>query len=285
MRRFPRFLVALVTVSAMAGCSSDGDVLATSTGVGPGAGQPVSADVLREATAQSSQQAMAIEMTADISAMGEDLSMDVTGQISADGTAGEMTMSMSMLGESFDLSMRITPDKLYMRFDSLPADMPTDGIEPGVWYYQDITDIGAFGAPGMGQAYDPDQFLSLIEDHFGDVESLGSDDIDGVTAEGYRVELSMEDLLGFSGSMSGMDPGFSTDELDDAIAELEGSSMTIDAWVADGVVVKMLMDAELVSSQMLGEMTMHFDMRMRPLEGDVVVEAPEGALPLPGTFF
>jgi hypothetical protein len=283
MRRFPRILVALVAVSVMAGCSSDGDVLATSAGVG--AGQSVPADVLREATAQSTQQAMAIEMTADISAMGEAIEMDVDGQISADGTAGDMTMSMSMLGESFDLSMRITPDKLYMRFDSVPADMPADGIETGVWYYQDISELGEFGAPGLGQAYDPDQLLSLIQDNFGDVEPLGSDDIDGVTADGYRVELSMEDLLAFSGSMGSIDPGFSSEDLDAAIAELEGSSMTIDVWVADGVVIKMVMDATMVSSQMLGEMTMHFDMRMRPLVGDVVVEAPEGALPLPGTFF
>jgi hypothetical protein len=169
-------------------------------------------DAAREAG--TARMTMRTEMSSD------GMSVDMNGEGLVDFVTGATSFEMSMMGMSFE--MRMLDSTLYMRMPGVVA-LP-GGAE---WIAMPITIAGnALGGPmtpgGTG-------FLDSLRAVSSDIEELGTSDVNGVEAHGYRfvidVAAAMEQV-----------PDQYREDVDAALSQLEGmgmSEMPTEVWVTD----------------------------------------------------
>jgi hypothetical protein len=141
------------------------------------------------------------------------------------------------------------------------------------WTRMDMTDVVGFrGAHQFGQ--DPSQYLAFLHGAGGDVEEVGTEDIDGVTTTHYEAEVTFDAILEHA-SESGE---ASEEELEALRSQLEpmedaAESIPTEVWVdEDGLPrrIKLSMSFETAGESMEMDMTMDlFDYGL-----DVDVEPP-----------
>jgi hypothetical protein len=169
----------------------------------------------------AAREAGTARMTMRTEMSGDGMSVDMNGEGLVDFVTGATSFEMSMMGMSFE--MRMLDSTMYMRMPGV-VELP-GGAE---WIAMPITIAGnALGGPmtpgGTG-------FLDSLRAVSSDIEALGTSDVNGVEAHGYRfvidVTAAMEQV-----------PDQYREDVDAALSQLEGmgmSEMPTEVWVTDG---------------------------------------------------
>jgi hypothetical protein len=169
-----------------------------------------------QAAASNTRAAESSRFTMDmtVGAEGESFAITADGVMAGDGKNGQLTISMPIVGS---IEERIVDGVFYMDLGSFPG-APDDVA--GKWVELDPAQLEGQGGmlgdlAGQAETNSPKQGLEYLQGLSGDVEDLGQEDVNGVTATHYRASIDYAKVL---------------DQLPDASAE------TRDAFAKLGVV-------------------------------------------------
>jgi hypothetical protein len=254
--RSSRFLLVAVAAAVVAVL---GVVVAVATGGDDDdAGEPIE---LLSAAPDAVREAGTARLTIDMEMAAEGMSMDVGGSGVVDFASGDMTFEMAMMGTSFE--MRMVDGTMYMR-------MPDVGVPTGVttaWVAMPVEGNMA-AQPGFNGATSLTGFVDALRGVAGEIEDLGEDEVNGVQARGFRVEIDVEKAIA----------ELPEDQRADAEAGLEEmqamgmSAIPMEIWITDDAIpVRMIMD---MTSSMF-DMKMTMDLTDFGLDADI--QAPPEA--------
>ncbi|WP_298802388.1 hypothetical protein [uncultured Pseudokineococcus sp.] len=277
-RRALRAPAALLAAGALAlaGCSggsdggsSDGGSAAATSAPSPSATSTSSsgaaAAVARALAAGQEAGSGSFDFSSRTSAGGQVVT--ATGQGAFDSAAQtlEVRLTSQLPGQGeVALDLRQVDGSVYV--SGLP------GQPPDRWVQASLPELGASSGP-LGGA-DPSQQLRLLEQAGDDVEEVGPEDVDGTATTHYTGTVDLE-AAAERAQQEGADP----EQLRSQYEQLGLSSVPFDLYVGpDGLPVRMATSVETSSGgqQVSSTSTVDFS----DWGADVVVEAPEDAVPL-----
>jgi len=215
-----------------------GLVALVATGAACGGGSPtISAGLIARAAAA----------TGDEDSTRFVVTMDLDGQaIEAEGVMnfadGSLLMDLEVPGEG-RVEERLIDNVLYMRVPG--GNAPTEWVKIDMAGFSDELQESARSSSGI----DPSSPLESLQTAFGDVETLGRDDLRGGSATHYRVKLDVDRALGD-------DRDFLSDLTDEQLKVMRSMDGTpMDVWLDDdGRVLKERFHLEMPGG--LGQVTM-----------------------------
>jgi hypothetical protein len=220
-----------------------GLVLGACGSPGAGSGDPlgiITAAATKTAAAGTSQ----VEMTMEMHLMGQTVNMVGTGENDLDAQRSHMTMTMESDSPAFpamgDIEVVSDGTKVYMKY---PMGFPgaPSGSESKPWVMLDASEAGgAFGGMGQPGSGDPTQYLEFLKGVSGGIETVGDEEVRGVTTTHYRAMMDFEKVLDQAS-------GDRKEEMDAFLEQLRSqvgkTEMPIDIWIgADGLMRRMAMD-------------------------------------------
>ncbi|WP_298988779.1 hypothetical protein [uncultured Pseudokineococcus sp.] len=281
-RRTLRAPAALLAAGALAlaGCSggSDGGTSDGATATATSAPSP-------SATSSSSSSSSSAAAAAVAEALGASQeagsgSFDFSSRTSAGGQVVTATGQGAFDSAAQTLEVRLSsqlPGQGEVALDLRQVDGSVyvsglPGQPPDRWVQASLQELGASSGP-LGGA-DPSQQLRLLEQVGDDVEEVGPADVDGTATTHYAGTVDLE-AAAAAAQQEGADP----EQLRSQYEQLGLSSVPFDLYVGpDGLPVRMATSVETSSGgqQVSSTSTVDFS----DWGADVVVEAPEGAVPL-----
>ncbi len=203
---------------------------------------------------------MSMSMTMD--AGGQEITATGEGAFDFDGQIGEMTMTMEGAGlpQGLEIEMIVDGKFAYMK---MPADL---GMGSG-WYRMDMSSMPGVGANGASQfSQDMSQYLEFLRGASeGEIEEVGTEEIDGVTTTHYKAELSFEKILEQL-------PEGEVEQFEAQLDALGGSvdSVPAEVWIdEDGLPRRMKMTMSMDVQGQSMDMDMAFDFFDYGVEVDV----------------
>jgi hypothetical protein len=222
-------------------------------GGGSGGGGDESVNALAAAADNANEAGSAgMSMTVEMDAAGQQMTVTGEGAFDFDDQLGEMTMTMEGAGlpEGLEIDMIVQDQYAFMK---MPPEL---GMGAG-WYRMDMSSMPAVGANGASQfSQDMSQYLDFLRGASeGEIEEVGTEEIDGVTTTHYKADLSFAKMLEQL-------PESEVDELEAQMEALGGSVKSIPAevWIdEDGLPRRM-------------KMTMSIDAQGQSIEMDIDME-------------
>lgn len=263
MRKLTAGLFAALFALAGSACGEEG-------GGGGAAGVNALAAAAENATDAGSS---AVTMTMSINAGGQEMSIDAEGAFDFDDQIGEMTMTMEGAGlpEALEIDMIVEDQYAYMK---MPAEL---GMGEG-WFRMDMSSMPGVGANGANQfSQDPSQYLDFLHGASdGEIEEVGTDDVDGVSTTHYKAELSFDKILEQAPDQE------AAEELEAQLDSLGGDfdSIPSEVWIdEDGLPRRMTISMEFDAGGQDGDMDISMDFFDYGI--DVDVEPPKDFEELP----
>ena len=189
MRRLLPVLLACAVLPLAAGCGAEKSV--------KNAVDPVAQAATKTADAGTVQ----ISMNGKISAAGQEVPLNAEGAFDLKGKRGHLEVTTSIPGQG-DVQIDELLDGLvlYMKSDALTKNLPGGKH----WIKLDLKalgkkqgiDLGALQQLGGGS--DPTQFLTYLK-QAGNVEKVGSEDINGTPTTHYRATIDLDKLADSAG--------------------------------------------------------------------------------------
>jgi hypothetical protein len=211
-RRIAAAAAAACCALGAAGCGSSSSS-SSNAGASGGTVHGVDAAFISKSAATSSAQAgFKMTMTAHITVAGQALSMNGTGAFDEKDRAGQMTLSMPLTGlpsaeasalggGTLSLEEVLDGTTIYIKLPaSLASKLP--GGKP--WMSLDMSKLSsAAGVPGLSALFsnpssaDPSEYLQFLRSASGNVQSQGSQTINGVQTTLYTatIDVSKESAL------------------------------------------------------------------------------------------
>lgn len=258
--------IALVSSAATA-CGSESASSSRDSDTADGGSDPATieveagaAETIRTAAARSGE-APTVKVRMRITIDGKVVS-DGTTRSTADGTTATGTFEMPGIGE---VAMLAVDDVYYYAYPDLP---------PGKQWVRIGFDemAGAFGVdPGAASGQDPTQAFSVLQSVSDAVETIGNEEVAGVTATHYRFTTRVEDLMARA-----VDIGVLTDRAAELSGLLDGTT-EIDVWIGpDDTVRRMSYQMELPAGALGSEQVpMGYDFEFSEYGEPVEVTAPD----------
>lgn len=189
MRRLLGVLSVCAVVPLAAGCGAESSV--------KNAVDPVAQAATKTADAGTVQ----LSMTGKVSAGGIEIPLQSTGAFDLKAKRGHMEVTTTIPGKG-DVKIEELLDGLvlYMRSDALTGNLPAGKH----WIKLDLQALGEQQGIDLSQLQqlgggtDPTQFLSYLK-KAGDVQKVGSEDIDGTPTTHYRATIDLDKLAGSAG--------------------------------------------------------------------------------------
>jgi hypothetical protein len=209
---------------------------AAACGSGGSGDAAVSIETLQAAasnTQASDSSRYTMDMTLDVD--GESVAITADGVMSGDGKNGQLTVSMPIVGS---IEERVVDGVIYMNLGSFPG---APESVAGKWIKLDPEQLEAQGGmlgdvAGQTETNSPKQGLEYLQGLSGDVQDLGQEDVNGVTATHYRATIDYAKVLDQLPNASA--------ETRDALGKL--GTVPADLWIDDQdrvVKVHMTIDA------------------------------------------
>lgn len=237
-------LVAGVIV-AVAGRGDDGDV------------DPVT---LLGSAPDAARQAGSARMTITMEMRGTGMSMEIEGSGVTDFSTGATSFELSMLGQPFE--MRVVDGTMFLR---LPEATRPAGVTQS-WVAMPVA--GGAGYLSFAGPSTVGGILDAVRGMGSDIEELGEDDINGVSARGFRVTVDIEKAIAAL-------PEAQRAEAEASLEQMRAMGMTgfpMEVWLTDDALpVRMNMDLDA------GAFTMQMVMDLTDFGVDVDVQAPAEA--------
>jgi hypothetical protein len=184
-RRGALAAIVLALATTVAACGSGG-------GSGDAA---VSIETL-QAAASNTQAAESSRFTMDMTfdVEGESIAITADGVVSGDGNTGAITVTMPIVGS---IEERIVDGVIYMNLGSFPG---APESVAGKWVKLDPAQLQGQGGTlgglaGQAETNSPKQGLEYLQGLSGDVQDLGQEDVNGVTATHYRASIDYAKVL------------------------------------------------------------------------------------------
>lgn len=262
MRKLTVGLVAALFAIAGIACGEEGG----------GGGGAEGANALAAAADNANEAgSAAMSMTMKMSAAGQEFTATGEGTFDFVDQLGEMTMSMEGAGlpQGFEMDMIVEEQFAYIK---MPADL---GMGSG-WYRMDMSSMAGVGAGGSQFSQDMSQYLDFLRGASeGEIEEVGTEEIDGVSTTHYKADLSFDKMLEQL-------PESEVEQFESQMEALGGSveSIPAEVWIdEDGLPrrMKMLMSIEVEGQSM--EMDMAIDIFDYGVEVDVEPPAKFEELP------
>jgi hypothetical protein len=189
MRRLLGLLLVCTVVPLAAGCGAEDSV--------KNAVDPVAQAATKTADAGTVQ----LAMTGKVSAAGQEIPIDASGAFDLKGKRGHLELTTNVPGKG-DVKIEELLDGLviYMRSDALTSSLPGGKH----WIKIDLQALGKQQGIDLGQLQqlgggtDPTQFLGYLKTA-GNVEKLGSEDINGTPTTHYRATIDLDKLADSAG--------------------------------------------------------------------------------------
>jgi hypothetical protein len=189
MRRVPVLLICAL-MAVVAGCGAEKSV---KNAVDP---------VAQAATKTVNSGSVEVAMSGKVSAAGQEVPLNGEGLFDLKAKRGRLTMTTSVPGQG-DVRVEEIMDGLvlYMRSDALAGALPGGKT----WLKLDLVAAGRKTGIDMSQLQqlsgggDPTQFLSYLA-KAGDVQKVGSEDINGTPTTRYHATIDFDKLAGSAGS-------------------------------------------------------------------------------------
>jgi hypothetical protein len=244
-----RRLIALTTVAAagLAACGGGDDNRTTADSTHDGAGGPGRSlrriEVAKETTSESPS--LDVNMTFEIDADGQHVSMTMEGLGDAATGAGRFEMSVDAPGVSVDGLKLVSDGELVWA--------SSDGQQ---WYEMSVDELDEGGSANT----DPTAFLELL-DEVGDVTEAGTEQIDGAATTRYHAVVSVEKFA----EMQGLDVA--------ALEDVDIDSMPIDVWIdGDNLIRQVQLHLEMSADGMTA--TFDMDVDLTPSSEPVQIDGP-----------
>ncbi len=263
MRKLAAGLFALALALTGVACGSD-------DGGGGGGGDGANAIALAADKATDAGSAH-MTMTMDMTAGGQEVSLEAEGDLDFAGKIGEMTMKMSAPGVGEQSIDMVIEDKyLYMN-------LPVELGGTGGWVRMDMTQMQG----GNQMTQDPSQYLEFLRGASEDgIEEAGTEEIDGVETTHYKAELSFDKIL---------DQAPSEEAAEKTRAQLEAlggevDSIPAEVWIdEEGLPRRMKLDMSVEAQGQTADILITMDFSDYGVEVDVEppadfeeIEAPTG---------
>lgn len=255
-RKLGTGLCALLLALSAAACGDNGG---GAGGVGGGSINALAAAADNATEAGSS--GMRMEMTMDV--QGQEIALEGEGEFDFEEQVGEMTMTVSgsaLGGQEQSLDMILDGEYVYMK-------MPPELGGPG-WQRMATEDIAGAGASQFNQ--DPSQYLEFLRGASeGEIEEVGTEEIDGVSTTHYKADLSFDKML---------DQAPDQEAADEIRAQFEAMGGDIDTipsevWIdEDGLPRRMQLSMSIEAEGQTAELDMTIDLFDYGV--DVEVEPP-----------
>jgi len=185
-------------------------------------------------------------MAMTMSMSGGGMSMDVGGEGLVDFVSGAATFEMSIMGQTME--MRTDGQTLWMKMPSIA--MPEGAT--GSWVEVPVAampGVPSTGFPGASS----DGYVEVLRGLSGDVEDLGTEEVDGVDTHHYRFDVDVEAALEQL-------PADERAELEGSFDQLGTTTFPIDLWITeDGLPIRQVMELDL-GALAGGTMTMQLDL-------------------------
>jgi hypothetical protein len=214
-----RLLAAFAaTLLVLSGCSSDdgGEAVRTvdeTTTTAPEEQTP--AEIVRAAAeAPSEHETVTMEMVIEMD--GEQV-MRTAGTTSVDNARGDMTVESA----GMEFRMLLVDGDYFYQYPSMPPGYEWVGVPAA-----ELTEMSGIDPSAAGG--DPTNMLAMLEQISGELEPLGTEELFGVTVQGYRANVSRDAVLK-SNAMAGV---FNEDFVGQA-AEMLPETYAIDVWIDD----------------------------------------------------
>jgi hypothetical protein len=190
MRRLLGVLLACAVLPFAAGCGDTGDSVKNAV-------DPVAQAATNTANAGTVQ----LSMTGSVSASGIEIPLRSTGAFDLKNKRGHMEVTTSVPGKG-DIKIEELLDGLvvYMRSDALTSNLPSGKH----WIKLDLQKLGKQAGVDLSQLQqlgggtDPTQFLTYLK-KAGDVQKVGSENIDGTPTTHYRATIDLDKLAASAG--------------------------------------------------------------------------------------
>ena len=250
-----RAVLFLATFVLIAGCGSEeggGDG-------GDGGGKdddPLA--MLAHAARKTSAESFRFKATVDSDISSETMKMDAGGTSTADSTEATMKGTIDLGDGDMEFEAITTGDNMYMAGEDL-------GVPEGKWL--------ATQEPAT-QTMAPSQFVNFLRES-GDVELLGTEEVQGEQAQHFRGPLNMKELIEKSADSAFLEQMKKTP----GVEELD---VVIDIWVPDsGLPSRMSIDMKMPGQDGSLKMTseiLEYDVPVNadPPPDDQIVESPTG---------
>ena len=205
------------------------------------------------------QEAGSARMTMTMGMDGGGMSMEMGGKGLVDFVTGAGTFEMAVMGQVFEI--RTDGEVLWMR-------MPAMALPPGVdgsWLEVPLDEMpgvapGGFAAPSGG-------YVDALRGLSGEVEELGSEEIDGVDTNHYRFDVSIDEAL----EELDEEDRAALEQSFEALGDLE--TIPMELWITDdGLPIRQVMAFDLTDAGLTGTMRIQID--MSDFGVDVPVEPP-----------
>jgi hypothetical protein len=188
----------------------------------------------------------------------DEMSMSAEGDV--DYTSGDASIEMSFFGMTME--MRIVDETMYQR---MPAMMRPSGIDEE-WLGLPLEAAGAAGLNPLGTAPNGADMVEMLRGISGELEELGSAEVNGVDAWGYRAMLDLTEALDEMSAEERIEANISSGML----GSMGMDEVPIEVWITeDGLPVRMVMEME---EDALFAMTMQID--FTDFGAPVSIEAP-----------
>ena len=207
---------AALIIAAGCGSASDTGDSASDSNL-PGDAGALTLANFASTTSEAQEDAHTVHLDADLGIQGQSMSMsgDVEMGASVQDTSLALDMDAGDLGGNF--SMVLVDETLYMNAGEM-----TDGKFIEIDLRDESNPMGALYSQLAGQT-DPAAITRALEGAIENLETVGTEEIDGTTTTHYRVEVDAREVL--SKTLGDAMPSGSLDSLPE--------TMTYDIWVGE----------------------------------------------------
>ena len=219
-----RLLASLAaTVLVLAGCSSDGgdEAVRTVDETTTTAPSELSPSELVRAAAEAPSEHETVKMEMVVEVDGEQF-MRTAGTTSVDNRRGDAVVEAN----GMEIRMLIVDGQFFYRYPAMP---------PGYDWVQmsgeEIAATSGVDPTAAAGGADPTQMLEMLTLVSGELEPLGSQELFGVSVEGYRATLSGDAMV-----KGNVEMGLYTPEMAEQASEMVPESFAMDVWIdGDGL--------------------------------------------------
>ncbi len=251
MRKLTVGLFAFVLALAGAACGEE-------PGGGGGAEGVNALAAAAEKATDAGSSAMTMSMSVDVG--GQGFSLEGEGAFDFEKHVGEMTMTMEGDGlpQAVEVEIIIVDEYAYMK-------MPPELAPGGGWFRTEVASSAGAGANQLGQ--DPSQYLDFLRGASeGEIEELGTEEIDGVSTTHYEAELQIDKILEQAPDQE------AADELKEQLDAFGGEidAIPADVWIDDdGLPRRMKMTMSVEAGGQTADVDITVDLFDYGLEVDV----------------
>jgi hypothetical protein len=243
-----RAALVLTTLALIAGCGSESE---------EGGGDELAA--LAEAARKSADtESYRFDATIDSDVGSETMKLDASGTSAADSSKGTMKGTMDFGDGAMEFEAIMSDGQMYMASEDL-------GLPAGKWLHTEDQPT---------QTLSPSEFVAFLRDS-GDVELVGTEEVQGEQAQHFRGPLDMKELIDKSGDSPFIQQMKQTPGVEDL-------DVVVDIWVpANGLPSRLAVDMKMPGQDGTMKMAseiLEYDVPINadPPPDDDVVDSPGG---------